>query len=801
MVRRGHLKQFFGGLSIPVCRGPQIYGLFGFNPLTISYFVLLFNLITLLSTHRSQMAKKNHIRTVDSIPLPEVLRDALIEIPEVYPYVSPGCYPHVSRTVNHLAPVEITEQKKGGKKVKKTIIKYVRESVEHVDAAPLTSSNSQFYIGTMFRKLNQRLIFKLLGWKIKSEEKEGLYNEDFIEASLAYLFEHAKKGEKVRWVIGRYLSELFNGKTHTQEALSAEEEIDLVQRIAKNKFPEKAKMLEIILVEDMPEHHALFKYLREANMDYQNFATPPGPLPTPPTSLDIAHHLYFAAQENRMVCLRINGMVPDPAVKAVDQIQTSSMYAIIELATRLMDLDLGTTIQGGANRQSVYDEFIANITQGPKGRLRGVPELIDLLTHFEGTRFETVHVDNQINPPVLRRIRGAARNRIAMVALSLAAIVGGGVKAGQVHEQNEQAARQAQLQAAMDDSIEERMADVTFYWDYKWAGNGEHNAEMFHSIVEKILIHIQLRYNIPKTKLSELKIALEEFVITDIEGSTVCSLDKEIPKQIQLADEFVRKRKYLFVAKGIEIQYPYEHLEKYVHLFDKTQEEHLSQYSNDNPPPDSACERTCDSTYGLGGGLHLTTFNNSHLKIIGHFKTGQGYGSDQLYELVEYTDDNGEKYLLASEDNPYVFGRNITYNSSTASEFVCHYMKEKQLHEANKFWDQTMYWGDLNPKYGRAYLPEFAVEEREADFRLKKLGTFLVHPSGIELEIAKNTHFMGNDKHDHVSLVARRLGDKGPFTTQVAMEAAYYYREAQDKRWKRGNFCEKSSEDGRKAAK
>lgn len=492
------------------------------------------------------MSKNNEIRTIDAIPLPRTVRDALIEIPYGFPYVS--------RTEHYLDEKEVVETKKGGGKVRVKKLIPTSASIDHASAPALTEETAHFYIGKVMRRPMKKRVFDLLGWKTRTdnaEKEEGIYNEEFIEASLAYLFRHTPRHEQVTWVVGRYLSELFNGSGDTDLSISTEEEVNLVKKIARKTFPNEAGRLNVILVEAMPQHQSLFTRLREHKYSktgikgiFEDFSVLPLSLGPTPNSHEVAHHLFYAFSNNKMVRQRILAMLPTKIRDSADHEDVAAMYAIVELATRLMDLFHGTYVQGGANRQSLYDDFIAQIVQGPTGKLRGVPELKKLLQCFEGLRFETLHVNNKVNPSTLKKIRDGARMRITMLGLALATAIGVGVHIGRAQEQKEQAA----LQEAIDKSLAETLKDETFYIDYKWPIEKSANVKLFHKAVDDVLKQIHVRYQIPDDSLEAFKLSLEEFLLTT-DSISLSSMNVEIPIIIRAADEFVRcQTKKIFIC-------------------------------------------------------------------------------------------------------------------------------------------------------------------------------------------------------------------------------------------------------------
>jgi len=751
------------------------------------------------------MSKGDKIKKFDSIPLPVIIQEALLSVPEDYSYVSHKTHqfdPQSGNRISNPPPVETA------------------------DCGLLSTTSHGFYIGKLFPVTPAEKVFRLLGWKSRAEEKsnksrdsaqsatsaegerepqkkpqERLYSEELIEASLAYLFAKLKPGQKVYYVIGPYLSELINGRADVANAFSADHEQKLVMQIARRRFGGKADSLEIVKVEDMPEHQEIFSALKDtydaklgrADAD-KVLAGENEPLGERPSSLQIARYLYSAAQKNRMLSLRFISTVPEMLKKDVpeDEVNRAKNYGIIEVATRLYDLLNGRNIQGGAERQGVYDDIIIHILQGPNGKFRSVRELQELLELCAGRKFETIHVNSKENPPLLRGIRNRARARLAMLGLvlggSLSAVYGLGESKGRQHQQD--------LQARIDGTIEEKIKDKTFYFDYKWPLDKDKNVMAFHHVSEGVLVQIRDRYNLPAELVDDLRPQVESFLLEP--EQPVSAMNEEVPLRIVAADEFVARNRVFFMSKGYKLDRPYAHLSEYLPYFDRCLAENFTAPEEEH----------------RGAGPTSRMQKNERLEMIGRVRSGGGYSSVDSYKLALYTDDSGNKHLVAANDaiqgervkddaallHPEIrayIENPLIYSSKTARQMVCHYVREMKRYEAYKFEKYNSLFNDLlfssnfNDKESWSNLDENFVVTEKQEWRLKKLGNYRDFAGAFDFELAVYKEYVTTKDGEKImkeQLVARQYDEKR-FSTATAILAAKHYKEADDERYSGWKDC------------
>src|SRR3989338_4060836 len=124
----------------------------------------------------------------------------------------------------------------------------------------LTSENHAIYIGKYLPLTPGEKMRRFLGW---GKVPERIYNEEMILGALDYAFAHVQKGQKVRVVVCRILSELFNGTEDVTQALPVEAEIKWIYKLAQKHFKKGKEHLEVVALEKDPLHEELFKRLED----------------------------------------------------------------------------------------------------------------------------------------------------------------------------------------------------------------------------------------------------------------------------------------------------------------------------------------------------------------------------------------------------------------------------------------------------------------------------------------------------------------------------------------------------------
>jgi len=242
-------------------------------------------------------------------------------------------------------------------------------------------------------------------WKIFSDEngrEKKLYNDNFVILSLAYLFYHSWEGHKIILKIWRNISELANWKDDVEDYMSLEEEKKYIMNIAKRYFPDRYKDLVLVdIEEDNPE---LFKILREKWINWLDDWDRQPELSESFTSLDIAKYLYRVCKNNEVFYALIKKLISEDQIKKTKD-NYPNYYGLVEIACRIKDLLNGITIQGWADRQNLYDDFIKLII-GDRWKIDKFPELQNLQDFcksklWEKEKFERVYIYKKIYTKLL----------------------------------------------------------------------------------------------------------------------------------------------------------------------------------------------------------------------------------------------------------------------------------------------------------------------------------------------------------------------------------------------------------------
>jgi hypothetical protein len=752
------------------------------------------------------MSKSFEVKTLDAIPLPKTVRDALISIPEGHGYAS--------RTAHYLGKKTIKKTRKGGETGEEEVTSPVKVELKS-DENFLTSDNHAFYIGKFFPKSRKQRVAELLGWSTRDVTKttgnqtedtddsfqNHIYSEELIESSLSYLLEHLQPDSQAVVVVGQCLSEMINGPEDIAGALSADEEIELIKKIAKKKIPARHEQLQILKLDQTPLHQDLFSSLKahlepetgKCNVVEALFGNVPVWEKGIPSSLQIAAILLQAAEESDDLAKRLRQTVPGRLRSTQDdeQVKSAQNYGMTEIAIRLAEILNGRNIHLGAERQAVYDDTIVELLKGQYGRFAKVKALRQLMELLESkSYFETVHIDNKVNPSALGKIRSHARSRLAIVGLTLtgtlATVYGIGEHKGRLHQQD--------IQSAVDGSIQEKLEDTTFYWDYKWPMDKKFNVLMFHRITDGVLIQMLDRYNLPPETMNEARPLVESFLLEP--GRFNCHLNEEVPLRIRMADQFVEKNRMFFMSKGLNPTRPYVHMDAYLPLMDHSLTENFEQFEYADE---------------VRGNLMFKQ-NNADLEILGRFRTGGGYNSRTVYYFAKYFTKDGKHHLLAAREDfedeknltedpkrtnaRFSAERPLKFTSKLAREMTCNYIGEMKLYDANKFEEHNSFFehlvGDnLSGAMERGEVsPDFVVASEDA-WKLRKIGTYKDYAGAFEYELAKYvTH---EDSADGSTRWKEILVAKEPsqdlYSTATAILAANHYHEAMKWRWDRWQIC------------
>lgn len=559
------------------------------------------------------MPKETGNRRFSAIPLPPTVVDAWS------PVERQECVSHSVK----LAGGDGSEQKEGS------------------EAPELTSDNHAFYVGKLIPNTVSERIRRLLGWRLSREKidpeakekidpEERMYNKEFFAGALESLFTNLQEGQKARVVVCRSLSELINGPNDVEHALTSEQEICLIKRIAKRKFRKTENSLEVVDLEKQPQHEALFRALRASvkpetgradiekaladNEDEQSVIAETN-------SLRIAKMLFKAAAKSENLRKAFSKTIPDKLEDSAPENPDLQYYSLIEVAIRLGDILNGIYIHGGSNRQAIYNGIIIQLIRGKEGRYKDIEELKPLFEMLKGLRFETLHLDNEKNYYRFKKIQSLARCRMLIYAALLVGVVAGGVIAGKWHERGQQKRRQDEV----NELLRERLDDITFYID-RFEMDKKHNVNKFHEITNEILNDLKLRYQFSQDMCDELKPFLQKYLLDN--KHLLGSIYRVNSIRMDMADLFIQKHDLYFKNRGIETGRPYQHLYHYIPIFRVLLESDEDVSFRSNP---------ADNISG-------TPIKN--VENIGTFVGGEDYGWE--YEFYLYKAD-GKSHIVARD--------------------------------------------------------------------------------------------------------------------------------------------------------
>lgn len=515
----------------------------------------------------------------------------------------------------------------------------------------LTSGNHAWYMGKLIELSPWEKAKKAAGFEVK---RDPIYSAQFIEASLRYLFSHLKEGEVAKFIIGRELSEIFNGKENLKDAASEEELVKLIYKIAKEKFGKASK--ELIVTQISSGHQDLFSKLKESRNDendsvdiekaYGNSVGLEGPVLG--TALGIASFLYEAVKKNKEIRDMFLNMIPVEnglRKKVKEEITTNPnasifYYGLTEVAIRLADILKGRYMQGGAGRQGVYDSFISKVVRGRTG----FDELKELEKLFGEKHFETLHLKtNNSSKKTVEKHRARVREAV-MLAAGIAMIVTPVGKAIYEKKQAEQA-RRDKITLSWRAQAEEVTEDMRFCTEGKFCAEKERNPDIFLSIANNAMVQLKLRYPIPLDSEEELLNLLRAAILKTKWGMT--GMNGNDVALIQFVDEFIQDDliKTWFMERGIVPAEPYANLRPYRNLLGKTAGLKVEED---------------DIIIDLENGSY-----EGELKKIGGFTPTETSAYERpKYELYLYTSPDGTERIMAKGPDRNRLAEYIKYKKS-----------------------------------------------------------------------------------------------------------------------------------------
>ena len=637
----------------------------------------------------------------------------------------------------------------------------------------LKSENNGFYMGKIIRKTTAERIRKTMQWKTAPDP---IYTEEFIAGALEYLFAHLKPGEKARIVVCRALSEIFNGPKDVKHAISTEEEIELIYRIAAKKFGKGRDRIEVIDLEKQLQHGELFEVLRQsADPDTGEFEADRAfgvkndiTFSAPPSSLEIARCLYGASLKNEKFAMRLKKGIPAKLKETGAEDLPTSYYSIAEIAIRLAELFRGRYIHGGSNRQAIYDEVIEALIKGEKGSFKKVRALHPLFKLLEGKRFETLHLDNINNPYRQRGEKRRALSRLAAAGIVGLAAVTAPYGIHRYQEMREREAREEVVKAYINDQLK----NVSYYVDGKF--RVQMDAEKIEELVKRLHRELEHRYHIPVEAQEELRIRelFRQFLIQDERLlKSACTEEKDFAYAMDL---FIRKNKILLEGYGLKIGRPYEHLAPYMDYILEAAEKDTPDISvNVKREPCSFFSTSVDC--GPRGDF-------TELGIYyGHELYPKGY---QLYLVKK----EGRQYLVARDFyddewlKKYPEIEDKIADTKKAAEAARSFVKTMKFFDIMHLmdWEPLFYNLHKNSSYSVDHVDDSIEDEEEpCEYILEGSRTYEDYFGAFgPFELIENNYYNQRYNSWERCLKARIPGQDANFTIQRAHEAAVHFREA-----------------------
>lgn len=429
------------------------------------------------------------------------------------------------------------------------------------EAGILDKENHAVFIGKYIPTSVATRIRRLL-WP-KAEDKEPIYNEEFIKGALAYAFAKTKPGERTVFVVCRVLSELFNREEDVALALSTEEEIKLIYEIAQRTFKKGKESLEVIDLEDMEEHADLFKMMRLALEDSDSAEVSiVQPLTKNLSSLEISLLLFRAQQESPDLRKALWHTMPERLRRGIeegDEIPLRQHYGLCEIAIRLAEILRGRWIHGGVDRQEKYDQIIRKIIAG---KFRESSTLQQLSAAFKESHFGTLHVSEECNAYSKKVKRNRARMRRAFYGTLASIGLTAAYHTGRMQEQEQEAAFQEKIK---EDVMQELESVHMISGGGPWAqvSSPERKYQIFESVLEQMKLQLNARYQISLEAMQGLTPYLRRCLLQ--QKSSIDDLDTNSLELFDVVDQFVKeyKTEILETTKGNFFERPYQELEPY----------------------------------------------------------------------------------------------------------------------------------------------------------------------------------------------------------------------------------------------
>ncbi len=651
------------------------------------------------------------------------------------------------------------------------------------DPPVLNSTNHSFYIGKMRR--TQQDIRSRISRALGFTPPEKIYSEDFIEASLAYLFKHSAKDEPVHIMICRSLSEILNGPKDVEGTLTAEEEKEEIYRIAAKKFGKTKDDLIIELLEDSSEHAKLIRALREATDDVTNefdgdkvFGLDPeteeglikDEAYEATDSFSIMRQLYLATKQNEKFANRVKKGVPQ-MLKRKDPNEEDlpkSYYTMAELAIRIYEISMGRNIHSGTNRQSVYDEVIVALVKGEKGPFRSIPALKPIFKLLENCTFHTIHIDNKNNPYRAKKVRSNARKKLTTALAVCTTAVTTTVWAPVATYKAVNSYNDYQRQKAADEAVKKYIVQhtegLTFRLEGTRAPITTRTVEYQSKAMQNDLFY---RYGVAPEVQQKLNLSTlsKQFLVENKRISRTAAFGSNY--FTWYLEDFIQQNDLLFKSHGVEIGRPYEHMMPYMDLFIKAAEQPV-------PPQRVTFDVDSTSPCALSRNCYPDYYQNNKLTYLGIYMSHQPLGVTNQFFVLE--NPNGEKVLLSrpyyDEESNELFS-DVKPGDATTMEAMRdarRFIEDMKLIDAYPITEWASQLSDLV----RSIPPEFEEEEPVDAYTLLDARTYKDTFGAFNYQVIKGyCHF--THRPDDVCVKARVPGVDTDFSVARGREVAHYF--------------------------
>jgi hypothetical protein len=508
----------------------------------------------------------------------------------------------------------------------------VRANSENAEKSRLTSDNHAFYVGKYIPKgVGKKIVEFATG-----NYKDRIYSEEFYLAMLQSAFAEVADGEDVQIVIAPQFSEIFNGQQDVKKAMTVDQQKTFIQKIAKRHF--KKVNISIESMEDQELHQPLFQALRSAidpesnqvDIEKAYGGNEKLELSDKPDSLEIARYLYAVQKEYEKLEMVFKHAVPGQLREEMDDDSPMRYYALTEVAVRLADILDGRHVQGGVDRQEVYDHIIEKIIRGKKGSYKKSPQMQRLFEVMEGQSFETVHLRTQENPYTKKRRSIARKTRFGLITAL-------GITAGAVafHSGVKHAEKERQrLEELVNGTLRQRLAGKTFFMEGKWEHPKEYNVDIFKGIIQKCLYDIEERYGIDSRYRSKIEPLLQEYLL---EHEDPTSMYDDTFRRFDAVDRFVKKHTLYLHSLGLEVNQPYAGLAGHIETF--------KEALKNNKEVTYSCKAEKPNMIGPSGRVIGEKYPKE-LTFLGFFRSAQGFGDYDFFILEK----EGKKTLVARDE-------------------------------------------------------------------------------------------------------------------------------------------------------